>query len=270
MCQCALTKLGYLLSKPELSPDQVGTLVRTPLRGELTLSTPSLGSQASVDNSLENVQDVLSHVIRLSSPRANTWTSAATSEDGTTAVAPWAWTNAETLNAESALLPLLIHLATARNDLEALSWCINSTMYEDKAPQGTEYTSAVRAAGIFNCLDAASGRSPLHVASLNGNTEAVVMLLDAGASVHVRDSLDHTALYYVSVLSSKLCSHLMIIHEAARQGHEVIVDKLVEAGALLGGSDITGGFVSVAVARSTQSALHVWVKAGANIDTKFP
>ncbi|KAF8484346.1 L-asparaginase [Gautieria morchelliformis] len=251
--ECALTKLGYLLSKPELSPEQIGALVRTPLRGELTLSAPPLESQAPVDDRLENVQDVLSHIIRISSSRANPSTSTACSENGTTAVAPWTWTNAETLNAESALLPLLIHLATARNDLEALLWCINSTVYEDVS-QGTESASAARAAGIVNCLDAASARSPLHVAALNGSFEAVVLLLGAGASVHMRDSLDHTALYY-----------------AARQGHEVIVDKLVEAGALLGGSDITGGFVSLAVTKSSsqsaQSSLHTWVKAGANIDS---
>lgn len=144
----------------------------------------------------------MSHIIRISSPKADTLPSPATSESGTIAVAPWAWTNAETLNAESALLPLLIHLATARNDLEALSWCINSTVYEDIAPQGTEYITA-RAAGIVNSIDATSGRSPLHAASLNGNTEAVVLLLAAGASVHVRDSLDHTALYYVSVPSHR-------------------------------------------------------------------
>lgn len=40
---------------------------------------------------------------------------------------------------------------------------------------------------------------------------------------------------------------------------------LVEAGALLGGSDITGGFVSLGVAKSTQLGLHTWVKAGADI-----
>jgi 60kDa lysophospholipase len=264
-----------LLSKPELSAEQIGALVRTPLRGELTLPTPPLENQAPVDGLFENVQDFLSHIIRISSSRANPSTSTACSEAGTTAVAPWTWTNAETLNAESALLPLLIHLATARNDLEALRWCIGSTGYEDVS-QGTETASAARAAGIVNCLDAASTRSPLHVAALNGSLEAVVLLLGAGASVHLRDSLDHTALYYVRAPCSRHIRSLTLLvcflPEAARQGHEVIVDKLVEAGALLGGSDITGGFVSLAVTKSlSQSAgpsLHIWVKAGANVDNE--
>ena len=142
----------------------------------------------------------MSHIIRVSSLKTNNWGSTANAEDGTTTVAPWSWTIAETLNAESALLPLLIHLAAARNDIMALSWCIKSTAYENITLQGTEFAAAARAAGIVNCLDAASGRSPLHVAVLNGNIECVVMLLGAGASVHVRDSLDHTVLYYVSFL----------------------------------------------------------------------
>jgi lysophospholipase len=67
---------------------------------------------------------------------------------------------------------------------------------------------------------------------------------------------------------------VIILTQAARQGHELIVDNLVEAGALLGGSDVAGGFVSLAVAKSakqpTDSALlRTWLKAGANIDTKF-
>lgn len=95
----------------------------------------------------------------------------------------------------------------------------------------------------------------MHVAALNGHTEAIALLLSVGASVHVRDSLDHTALYY-----------------AARQGYGVIVDKLVEAGALLGGSDVGGGFVTLGVIKSTQSMnpslLQTWLKAGA--DARLP
>ena len=48
----------------------------------------------------------------------------------------------------------------------------------------------------INSLDPASGRSPLHVAALNGSTKCVNILLKSGASVHLRDSLGHTALYY--------------------------------------------------------------------------
>ncbi|KAG2073431.1 hypothetical protein BDR04DRAFT_1094950 [Suillus decipiens] len=38
---------------------------------------------------------------------------------------------------------------------------------------------------IVNCLDVGSGRSPLHVAALNGNMRCVEKLLENGALVHL-------------------------------------------------------------------------------------
>lgn len=55
----------------------------------------------------------------------------------------------------------------------------------------------------MNCLDAASGRSPLHVSALNGSVKCLNMLLESGGLVHLRDSLGHTALYYVCALSMR-------------------------------------------------------------------
>jgi len=54
------------------------------------------------------------------------------------------------------------------------------------------------AGGVVNCLESASGKSPLHVAAINGNTRSADLLLRSGALVHLRDTLGHTALYYVS------------------------------------------------------------------------
>lgn len=137
------------------------------------------------------MQDLLSHIIRISS-RGVKSTQASL---GMASISPWSWTNAETLKTESALLPLLIHLAAAHNDVEGLRWCINSMPYGDLAIQSLDTT---RAAGIVNCQDAASARSPLHIAVLHGHSEAAFLLLKEGASVHIRDMLGHTALYYVS------------------------------------------------------------------------
>ncbi|KAF8511125.1 L-asparaginase [Hysterangium stoloniferum] len=254
--ECALTKLGYLLSKPELSSEQIRELVQKPLRGEMTLPSAFSGtrSQASVDASVGNVQDVLAHIVRLLSSKRSTHKSTVGLDDDTIVAAPWSVTNAETLSAESALLPVLIRLSVARNDVESLLWCIKSSAYEEPGIQGLELDVAMRAAGIINCLDVSSGRSPLHIAALHGNSEAAIILLEAGASVHVRDLLGHTALYY-----------------AARQGNEEIVDKIVEAGGLLGGSDIAGGFVRLAVEQSTNpDSLRIWLKAGASIDSSDP
>jgi len=171
--------------------------MQTPLRGELTVPRPLPEEHVSVDGTVEKVTDLLSHIIRISSQSTSLLSTPLAVENSKASTAPWTWTNAETLGAESALLPLLIHLATARNDTEALSLCIKSGSYSDVASQSVESIPAVRAAGIVNCLDPASGQSPLHIAALHGNSEVASILLDAGASVHVRDMLDHTALYYV-------------------------------------------------------------------------
>jgi len=75
--------------------------------------------------------------------------------------------------------------------------------------------------------------------------------LEAGALVHLRDSLGHTPLYY-----------------AARQGHEEVVEVLVKVGGLLSGSDVEGGFVGLAVQKARLApddrGLRVWTKAGAD------
>ncbi|EKM55053.1 uncharacterized protein PHACADRAFT_94654 [Phanerochaete carnosa HHB-10118-sp] len=188
--ECALTKLGYLLGKPDISVEQVRALMGTPLRGELTLPAREIpkapGGHTGIEDSLESIQGVLTHVVRLSSTR-----------------------------------------------LPAAS-------------------PATVVGGMANCIDPASGRSPLHVAALNGSELCVGALLEAGALVHLRDALGHTALYY-----------------AARQGHENIVDILVRAGANLGGSDVEGGFVRLtmqkAVLAQDERALRIWKKAGADI-----
>jgi len=92
----------------------------------------------------------------------------------------------------------------------------------------------------------------LHVAALNGCTNCVNILLEAGALVHVRDLLDHTSLYY-----------------AARQGHEAIVEILVKAGGHLGGSDIAGGFAKQSLNRSLRVgdavAVGIWKRAGMDV-----
>ena len=90
--------------------------------------------------------------------------------------------------------------------------------------------------GLANCRDVTSGRSPLHVAVLNGGTRAEKMLLEAGALMHVRDALRHTLMY-----------------NAALQGHEDVVDPLVQAGANLCGADVEGKFVALAVRKTVHA-----------------
>ncbi|KAH9050604.1 L-asparaginase [Lactarius hengduanensis] len=244
--ECALTKLCYLLSKPELSAAQVRSLVGSPLRGELTRAPHAVPTPAAIDANLEAIGGVLSHVVRLAVP-VHHQTPRIVVPDGPDeppdAAAPWAWTAAEVATTQGALLSWLIHLAAAANDVEGLEYCLST----DSA-HGEEYAIA---GGIVNWINPASGRSPLHVAAINGGVQSVRTLLEAGALVHLRDSLGHTALYY-----------------AARQGQDEIVTMLVSAGANLGGADVEG-FASLAVKkalfREDSAALKIWEKAGVRI-----
>lgn len=217
-----MTKLGYLLSKPDLSVAQVRNLMGTPLRGELTMPTSNIPkplNQPGIEDSLDTIQGVLSQVVRLSSAHAQgpkivvSPTSTPTIENaGTESAAPWSWTAAEAVNTEIALLPLLMHLAASRDDVEALNYCLlsDSATVAAASPDLSKPEAATRRntaviGGMANCIDAPSGRSPLHVAALNGSTGSVNVLLEAGALVHLRDALGHTALYYVSSFYHK-CS----------------------------------------------------------------
>ncbi|KAH9005330.1 L-asparaginase [Lactarius hatsudake] len=244
--ECALTKLCYLLSKPELSAEQVRSLVGSPLRGELTRAPHAVRAPAAIDANLEAIGGVLSHVVRLAVPVCHQ-TPRIVVPDGpdepTDAGAPWAWTAAEVATTQGALLSWLIHLAAAANDVERLEYCLSTG-----SAHGEEHTIA---GGIVNWINPASGRSPLHVAAINGGVQSVRTLLEAGALVHLRDSLGHTALYY-----------------AARQGQDEIVSMLVSAGANLGGADVEG-FASLAIKkalfREDSAALKIWEKAGVRI-----
>jgi lysophospholipase len=191
--QCALTKLSYLLSKPELSAEAVRNLVGAPLRGELT-SIPRGTRTPAIDANLETIGNTLSHVVRLTTPARHPTPAIVVSdaEDGVPdAAAPWTWTAAEVATTQGALLSWLVHLAAAANDVDVLSHCLSNG--EENAEDQRTIVG-----GIVNWINPASGRSPLHVAAINGSTHCVHALLKAGSLVHLRDSLSHTALYYVS------------------------------------------------------------------------
>jgi 60kDa lysophospholipase len=122
----------------------------------------------------------------------------------------WGNTASETAVAEAALYPFLIHLAVAKDDVESLRFCLGiPPPSEDQGASSSAYGNvpissinrSLVQGGMENCLDAASGRTPLHVAGVNGSVKCTKVLLEAGALVHIRDSLDHTPLYYVSFFS---------------------------------------------------------------------
>ena len=187
-----------------MSTKDIRELVGIPLRGELTRPASTTPSQLKIEDNLDQIQNILSHFVRLSQPPSrgpktvvsSVLPDAATQE----ATAPWTWTAAEVATTEAVLLPSLIHLAAARDDLESLKFCVASGPESDPSsnPSAEVRWYGSIAGGIVNCIDPAAGRSPLHVAALNGNLRSVDFLLRSGALVHLRDTLGHTALYYVS------------------------------------------------------------------------
>ncbi|KIM48771.1 hypothetical protein M413DRAFT_437948 [Hebeloma cylindrosporum] len=246
--ECALAKLSYLLSKSELSIKEVRDLIGSPLRGELSRPSGVAVQQPSVEQNMDNIQQLLSQFVRLTRPPSVLPTINVTSETGQSTVsdaaAPWSWTAAEAATTEAVLYPFLVHLAAARDDLDGLQFCFNSVDTNDPAEV---LKLGMIPGGIVNCLEAGSGRSPLHVAALNGNARSVELLLRCGALVHLRDSLGHTALYL-----------------AARQGHEEVVELLVQAGATLGGSDMhfAASLLADTARSQDQTAARIWHKAG--------
>ncbi|KAG2139034.1 asparaginase-domain-containing protein [Suillus clintonianus] len=248
--ECALTKLSYLLAKPEFTAAEVRSLISLPLRGELTPPVSSLPAAPSSDDVNTDLSGLLSEFVRLSSSaRKADIPQIVIGEEVQDAAAPWTRTAAERASTEAALLPFLVHLAVARDDVEGLEFCLASagTSSGSGVTEGT--TEVVVPGGIVNCLDAGSGRSPLHVAALNGNMRCVEKLLESGALVHLRDGLGHTALYY-----------------AARQGHAGIVDTLMSAGANLGGTETEAGYVGLALRNAVHAgngaAVEIWRRAG--------
>ena len=226
-------------------------------------SQAASGSGASAGPSLDHLQGLLSQVVRLSVPPSAARSAPRILVDGVAvgtpdaeadkATAPWSWTAAEAASTESALFPFLMHLAAARDDPAGLAFALSADSTDGSGSgSGSGGGALAVSGGLANCADPASGRSPLHAAALNGAGRAAGALLEAGALVHVRDALGHTPLYY-----------------AARQGHDGLVDLLVKAGANLGGADVDGGFVALAVRKAAgardERALRVWKKAGVDL-----
>lgn len=212
--QCALTKLAYLLSKPEFTVKQIRDLMGMPLRGELTRASAvpasSVAGQDRLDHNMENIQQVLSQFMRLTRPPSSvpsiTFSPDPVDTNSSKAAAPWTWTAAEAASTEAVLYPFLMHLAAARDDVETLSFCLRTVepgvenAIGSPAAEGLK-SHGLMAGGVVNSLEPGSGRSPLHIAALNGHVKSVNLLMQSGALVHLRDAMGHTALYYVGFLN---------------------------------------------------------------------
>ncbi|KAH6918395.1 L-asparaginase [Coprinopsis sp. MPI-PUGE-AT-0042] len=185
--------------EPELSVQEIRELMAIPLRGELTRVSKTAPStnHETLNQNVDNIQQMLQRFVHLSSRPSSSSTPQ-------------------------------IMLTSSEGDV-----------ISNPDPQNTRLPASTEACCWWNgnCLESASGRSPLHVAALNGHTDSVRFLLQSGALVHLRDVLGHTALYY-----------------AARQKHGSTVDALIQAGATLAGADRRDGI--------DLSSMELWAKCG--------
>lgn len=201
--QCALTKLSYLLSKPNLTINQVHHLIGVPLRGEVS-SPPSTNDTSSPEpaiGSLDRLQDLLLQASRLSEPHPS-YTSPSSSltvplppisplpsssnpiVPASTSVAAWSQPSKSAVILESALLPHLLASAVKNGDAPLLS----SLLDEHAAPKMASPNAVASERNPANGMNEV-GMSLLHVAAIHGKDAVVKVLLQRGAMVHVRDLL---------------------------------------------------------------------------------
>lgn len=242
--QCALAKLSYLLSKDELSPAQVRQLIARPLRGELT-QTSHAPTFSSPVNAEQRLQTLFTRIVQcatstshghVSPPvRARTLSNTSFAPPALEALPaefnpPWPATLKDEETAEKAILPYLLGQASAQpTDLLA-------TLLDSLALSPLESAAlAPNPIALLNDPSTTAQQTPLHLAVLAGQVANVKLLLAAGASVHSRDVLGHSALYY-----------------AARHGGAGLemVNHLRAAGAHLGTVEIERGDVGLEVART--------------------
>lgn len=167
--ECALTKLSYLLGKIPDDPQQVRLLMTRNLRGELTARAEKQRFSASGSRS-----QILLDIFAKVSARSKL---AAKSD-----VDQKVMSLEEEQLAEKMLAPMLLCSAASANDVQSMK------MLSDAMGDMLN----------LNCVDY-EGRSPLHIASRDGNIATVEYLLLNGASVHVRDRWGHTPIFVAVV-----------------------------------------------------------------------
>jgi len=240
--------LAYLLSKPDLTAQQVRKLITQPLRGELTPVSP-VPTYSSPDTQ-GRLRSLFTQVIACSPvsqrrPASPAHKTAFLPDD--TAPPPvevpdelaveWPSTLADEEAIESAILPYLLGQAASRTD-DLLSSLLDT--HQSRLPS------------LLNEPTSASLETPLHLAILANRPRNVDLLLSHGASVHVRDAHGHSPLFLAAKIGGTI-------------GLEM-VKGLRAAGAHLGNLEIDSGEVGMAVMRMEKSRkegeVEVWKEAG--------
>lgn len=202
--EAALTKLSYVLGHQELAREEKIKMMKTNMRGELTVYKDEKIQQFCVrDNEL--VDAVASHF-----------------KVGSTE---------EVRFIKRAIFPVLMCDAAGRGDTETM---------KELCGQG----------GVLNATASHDGRTPLHVACLEGQLSVIRHLLANGASPHVTDHRGQTPL-----------------HGAIRSANVEAISLLREFGAHLGPTTMDTALEMCALAADDNvDALRSWYLAGVNFN----
>ncbi|KIO24077.1 hypothetical protein M407DRAFT_213402 [Tulasnella calospora MUT 4182] len=285
---CALIKLAYLLSKPELSVAQVRGLIKTPIRGVMTMPASLTGAASP---GLDSVSELLSQVLRISStpsselpppsrpsstaPRpllsitsslASTTATPQGAQRAKNATAPWTLTTSDAASTQSALLPFLAHLAAARGDVVELKDCVaaDGRLFNALAKPTAEAMFSTTGVGGIEGVGAGGSTTMIIPGGggsrqLLGRSDEDVALAQCGAE---RQRAISVLLQSGALAHQRDVMDHTPLYYAARQGHSNIVQLLMKAGALLSGSDVSMGYADLGLRRAKgmgdEEGLKVW------------
>lgn len=201
--EAALTKLSYVLGKTKLTWDEKEKMIRSNIRGELTVAYTK--EQFSLKD--HSFISAVASSLQISSSE-------------------------QMKRLRKALLPVLMNCATSTGNVHTMEELLN---------QGAD----------VNASTDYDGRTPLHIACMEGNSEAVKFLLEHGASTQVKDRFQSSPL-----------------DDAIKFRHREIVKALLMAGAHL-----VKTYMETAVALCRLAAknrvedLRMWQLAGADLNS---
>ncbi|TPX55827.1 hypothetical protein PhCBS80983_g04998 [Powellomyces hirtus] len=196
--ECALTKLSYLLGKKH-TPTECRNLIRRNLRGELTvpMRRQRFTYQQGMQGLVQSVMSLLGH--SGSETPAGGETKTILPEENLAGL-------------ERALIPMLMCQAARAGDIDGLT-----TIAHEYSPMINQ--------GDYD------GRTPLHIASGEGQTATVEFLLLHGANVHLRDRFGHSPMW--DAVRSRRVESAKLLREAgahfAEEELEAAIHSLITA-----------------------------------------
>ncbi|GAC72765.1 asparaginase [Moesziomyces antarcticus T-34] len=286
--ECALAKLSYLLAKG-LEPAEIRELMGRPLRGELTSSRGGAAQALPQELTpaakpiKADVRTLLAHILQnpsktqvaASAPSPDKSRSGVETTSRDVRAAAWDSSEHEVSAAAMAVLPWLIYEAASKNDVALLQWHIYALAQLETVPtisidEEHFHPSTLHPAASGGASGEAAATShivgesvanpeattpieklqPLHVASAKGFTGVVELLLQAGCSVHARETTSgHSPLFLA-------CQH----------GHAATAKLLRDAGAHLKEDELALARFTVSQQRqrdlSTPDTAAIWQLAG--------